>query len=41
MTIIAFISTAVLMFVVGMWFGAYCGRQATLDEIKKKENGKA
>ena len=37
MTIIAFISTALLMLVLGWWFGVWCGRQATLDEIEKKK----
>lgn len=37
MTFIAFISVALLMFTVGFWIGVWCGRQATLDEMKKKE----
>lgn len=37
MTIIAFISTSLFTLVVGWLFGAWCGRQATLDEMKKKE----
>lgn len=36
MIIIAFISTALLMFTIGFFIGAGCGRLATLDEIKKK-----
>ena len=39
MTVIAFISTAFLMLVVGWLIGAWCGRQATLDEIKKNKKG--
>lgn len=37
MTIIAFISTSLLTLVVGWLLGAWCGRQATLDEMKKEE----
>lgn len=32
MTIIAFISTALFMLVVGWWIGIWCGRQVILDE---------
>lgn len=32
MTIIAFISMALLMLTIGFFIGAYCGRLATLDE---------
>lgn len=37
MAVIAFISTALLMFVVGCILGSYCGYHAALDEIKKKK----
>lgn len=37
MTVIAFISTALLMFVIGWMIGVWCGRQSTLDEVKYKE----
>ena len=36
MVVIAFISTALLMLVVGWCFGIWCGVQATLDENKKE-----
>ena len=37
MTVIAFISTALLTFVVGFLIGVWFGRQVTLDEMKKEE----
>lgn len=37
MVIIAFISTALLTFVIGFWIGVWFGRQVTLDEMKKEE----
>ena len=37
MTIIAFISTALLTFIVGYILGAWCERQITLDEMKNGE----
>lgn len=37
MTAIAFISTALLTFVLGWIFGSWCGRQATLSELEEKK----
>lgn len=36
MAVMAFISTAALVFIAGWLLGIYCGSQATLDEIERK-----
>jgi hypothetical protein len=38
MTVIAFISTALLMLTIGWWIGIWCGRQVILDEKKEEQN---
>lgn len=37
MAFLAFISTALLMLIIGFFIGVYCGRQVTLNEIEKKD----
>lgn len=37
MAFLAFISTTLLMFIIGFFIGVYCGRQFTLNEIKERD----
>lgn len=38
MTVIAFISMGLLMFIIGWFIGLVCGREVYKNEIKEKED---